>query len=199
MVKYSLAPVKKTNVLPKLHSIGALLRGRQFEGAFEVADVPYRLVYAPSRAVVEGQRFQLIGSLTVTDSRPNTRVRPQSRPGIRATLASIQSGIGAAPPRKKLPPEVYPPLQGVPGVDSSGSQSFSGVLYFLFEPLPAAALGLKADISRVQLNARLFPEKNLERALQAAYSQVADALLGKQVDRSSADEAVAELNRLIAG
>ena len=186
------------SALPKLHSVGALLKGREFVGSFEVGGSAYNFTYAPSKAALVGRRLQLTGSLTVIDARQSTRPQPHSQKDVRATLVGIQGGIGSAPPRKKPPAEVYPALAGVPPVESTGSLSFAGVLYFHFEPLVGSAIGLKADVSRLQLNARLYPVDDKERALQAAYSQASDALLGKQIDQPAADEAVSELNKLLA-
>jgi hypothetical protein len=97
-----------------------------------------------------------------------------------------------------VPAEVYQPRPDIPVVDSSGSLSFTGVMYLRFEPLAGSALGLRADVTRVQLNARMAPSDDKERALQAAYSQAADSLLGSRIDSAAAAEAVTELNRLFS-
>jgi len=118
---------------------------------------------------------------------------------VRATLVGSQGGLGTAPSRTKRPPEVYAPRPDVPPVDSSGSLSFAGVLYFHFEPLRAESIGLNADLSRLQLNARLFPADDRERTMQAAYSSIVDALLAKEPDQKAGAEAIEELNKLLAG
>jgi hypothetical protein len=183
---------------PGIHSIGALLKGREFSGSFAVAGTAYEFTYAPARAAIVGHRLQLTGSLSVTPSDRGAASRSTSIRGVKATLAGIQGGIGSAPPRRKLPSEVYPPREGLPSVDSTGSLSFAGVLYFHFEPLNARALGVNADLSRVQLNARLWPVDNTERKIQAAFSDAADALLGKQANPSLAAEAASELNGMFS-
>lgn len=71
-------------------------------------------------------------------------------------------------------------------------------MYIHFEPLAGSALGVAADLSRVQLNARLGPVNDSERALQGAYSSIVDALYGKKVDASAAAVETSELNKLLA-
>jgi hypothetical protein len=71
-------------------------------------------------------------------------------------------------------------------------------MYIHFEPLVGKALGVGADLSRVQLNARFAPVNDAERAVQSVYSWIVDALYGKQVDVSGAATAVIELNKLLA-
>src|SRR5262245_26207974 len=90
----------------KLHSIAAVLRGRSFDGNFVVADVSYRFSYQPAKAAMDGRKLELIGTLTVTDSRPNARVAPHSLQNVKATLISAQGGIGNAPPPRHAPPGI---------------------------------------------------------------------------------------------
>jgi len=56
-------------------------------------------------------------------------------------------------------------------------------MYVHFEPLGGSAFGVAADLSRVQLNARLAPLNDSERALQGAYSWIIAALYGKKLMR----------------
>jgi hypothetical protein len=181
----------------KLNSVGALMRGGEFVGHFEVAGIPYQLTYSPGRAAIRNGTLLLTGTLTVIDARPNARSSPRSRGSINSTLVGIQGGIGSAPPRARPPAEIYANQPGVPAVDSSGAQSFAGVLYLRMEPMAGEMFGLNADLRHVQLNARLFPFTDLEREIQSAYSQASDALLGARIDAAAANEAVTELNRLL--
>jgi hypothetical protein len=189
----------KRGKLQKLHSVGALMKGREFNARVEIGEVPYDWTYSPSSAAITGNKLRLSGTLTVLDARPNVRATPRSIQGVTATLLAIQGGIGATPPLKKAPAEVYQPQPGIPIVDSSGSLSFTGVMYFRIGTLSGTALGMNADLSGVQLNARMAPADDKERALQAAYSQAADSLLGKKIDSGAANEAVTDLNRLLSG
>jgi hypothetical protein len=179
----------------RVHSIPSVLRGRHFNGTFQVGGSSYEVVYAPTLASVVGRRLHLQGRLTVKDARGQTLSRNQ----VRARLVGTQGGIGAAPPRRQNQPSVASTSPGLPDVESTGATSFCGAMYIHFEPLTGKALGVAADLSRVQLNARFAPVNDAERALQSVYSWIVDALYGKQVDGSGAATAVIELNKLLAG
>jgi hypothetical protein len=205
----------------RLYSVAALLKDRYFAGSFDVASASYRFIYTPVKAEVADRKLQLEGRLVVTDARG--RARTQER--VKALLAATQGGIGTAPIRaqvlvggvqsstaatsnqqqqvageaaKKPEEPVAPPKVRLPEVDSTGPLSFCGAIYFHFEPIDARALGVRADLSRVQMNARLAPGDERARALQGVYSAIADALYGKEVDMRLAEVAVRELNKLLS-
>lgn len=179
----------------KLHSIAAMLRGRSFSGRFDVGGVSHSFTYAPARAAIAGGKLQVTGNLSVINPKASTS-RHDVR-NVRATLIASQGGIGAAPPRRKLPAEISTPRPDLPIVESTGSLSFCGVLYFKLAPLNGRALGVPADMRQVQLNVRLAPVSDDERGLQAAFSSILDALYGKPVDAPAADVALGELNKLL--
>jgi hypothetical protein len=204
----------------KLHSISAVMREVGFEGSFTAEGIPYSFTYSPRKAAIVSAgslndrprprgssprpggvpetRLRLNGSLLVIDSRPFARVPSHNLSNVRADLIATQGGIGAAPPRKKLPPDISPPGADLPVVESTGALSFCGVLYFKLAPLEGSSLGVRADMSSVQLNARLAPRNDRERELQAAYSSIADALYGKETNVAAAETALGELNILLA-
>src|SRR4029450_3910593 len=64
---------------PRLHSVQAMLRGKQFTGGFQIGGSSYELIYAPATASIVGRRLQLQGPLTVKDSRGQTRMRERVR------------------------------------------------------------------------------------------------------------------------
>lgn len=198
----------------KLHSIAALLAGRAFEGSFDVAGASYRFNYSPKKAEMSAQKLRLTGSLTVTAGGSTARTAPRNLDNVRALLATTQGGIGTAPVRPQgldggvqpAAPAVPTPQQPstasrterpIPIVESTGPLSFCGVMYFHFEPIDARALGVPADLSKVQLNARLAPTDNTARALHGVYSAIAEALYGKQIDERLAVAAIAELNKML--
>ena len=185
---------KLTSRAARLHSIPALARGRRFIGAFSVGSANYEFSYAPARGSVVGRRLQLQGRLTVKDSRGQTRTRDQ----VRATLVGTQGGIGAAPTRPGNPAGGAPASSDLPQVESTGSTSFCGVMYLHFEPLVGNALGVQADMSRLQLNARFAPLDDAERAMQAVYSSIVTAVYGTQPDAAAAASAITELNATLA-
>jgi hypothetical protein len=203
----------------KLHSIAAMLAGRSFEGAFEVGQSSYGFTYTPQKAEIAGQKLQLTGSLTVAAKRPSARGSALSLINVRAWLATAQGGIGTAPTRPQglhggvqpaapAVPAPQPPQTAnaqttsaggrpIPIVESTGPLSFCGVMYFRFEPINARLLGVAADMSKVQLNARLAPVDNAGRALHAIYSAIVEALYGKQTDERLAEAAIVELNKML--
>jgi hypothetical protein len=198
---------KKQKLRAKIYSVAALLKERRFDGSFEVAGSTYQFAYAPSKAEIAGQKLQLRGPLTVT----NTRGGSHTKEDVQALLASAQGGIGTAPVRSQalvggvLPaaPAVPTPLQSsgsksLPIVESTGPLSFCGVMYFHLEPIDGKALGVPADLSRVQLNARLAPTDNAGRTLHGIYSAIVEALYVKQADTRLATDAVAELNKILS-
>ena len=182
-----------------LHSIAVILRGRSFAGSFDVAGVSYRFTYSPAKAALAGGRLQLSGNLNLIEHVfvTGATLHPYVR-DVRATLVAAQGGIGTAPPRNNLPADISPARPDLPIVESTGPLSFCGVLYFKLMPLEGRALGVPADMRRLQLNVRLAPVNDAERGLQGAFSSIVDALYGKQVDGNAAEVAVNELNKLLA-
>ena len=213
-----------TNVL-RLHSVSAVLKQRNFAGSFDVAGASYRFVYIPSKAELLGQRLQLRGRLEVTDSRGQTQFRDNVRAllvstqggigaapirrqilvgGVSASTASSsgqqQQIAGERQGAASRKPETVDAAKTkpLPEVESTGPLSFCGAMYFRFEPLDEAALGVAADLNRVQINVRLAPTDESGRAFQGVYSSIVDALYSLKVETSMASAAVGELNKLLA-
>jgi hypothetical protein len=156
--------------------------------------VNYEVSYAPAKVSVAGGRLQLEGRLTVKDSRGQSRVRDR----VRGTLVGTQGGIGTPPSRPGNPTSSATASSDLPDVESTGTSSFCGVMYIRFEPLAGRMLGVAADMSRVQLNARLAPVDDLERMLQAIYSTIVNSLHGNQPDTPATQSAIAELNKVLS-
>ena len=181
----------------KLHSIAAKMRGRSFEGNFDIAGTNYGFTYSPARAAVAGRKLELSGGFTVIDGRRDVRVSPRSLKNVRAVLISAQGGIGAAPTRTSLPVDISTARPDLPVVESTGSLSFCGVLYFKLSSLDSRSLGVPAEMSPLQLNVRLAPVDDAERSLQGVYSSIVDALHGKNADDRAAAAHVSLLNKLL--
>lgn len=186
------ALLKLPSQATRVHSIPAVLRGKQFKGSFEVGGSSYQFIYAPAKASIANSRLQLLGPATLKDARGQTRTRDQ----VRATLIATQGGIGAAPTRPGNPASGAP-ASNLQEVESTGATSFTGVLYLQLEQLSGGAPTMAADLDRVQLNVRFAPIDDSERALQAAYSSIVASLHGKS-DVNTAADAVGELNKLLA-
>ena len=189
----------------RVHSIAGLMVERRFEGEFEVPGGKFRFIYAPAMARLVAGKLQLSGTLRVSDSKGSTRTRTD----IKALLISTQGGIGAAPPRIVPPALMSPRLEqsrtgepsaprpALPDIEATGENSFTGVLYFRIEPLVGRTLAVAADMSKVQLNARLYSTDERTRTLQGVYSAIAENLLGPAVDERKAGAYIGELNRML--
>jgi hypothetical protein len=211
--------------MPKIHSVHALLKGRRFAGGFDVLGSNYELVYEPARAEVAGGKLELRGRLTIVDSKGRARASEQVRATLEGTqgglgaspvrrqllAAGAQTGTAATPeqkqqlagetekkPDKKTDEPAKTSASMLPVTESTGPESFCGVMYFRLGPLDARTLGVTADISRLQLNARLAPDDDSARALQDLYTSIVEALYGGQVNEPLAAAAITEINKLLA-
>ena len=209
----------------RLYSIAGWPVERAFTGKFSLGGTDYKFNYAPSRAEVVNNLLQLTGRLAVTGARGRVRTLDS----VRATLANTQGGVGSTPTRRQIATEAPIGAQttskekqqaagetekragelqgeqartekkGLPVTENTGPTSFCGVLYFHFEPLDARALGVAADLTKVQLNVRLAPLDDTARTLHGLYCYVVDALYGERKDEKLAAAATRELNRVFAG
>jgi hypothetical protein len=194
-----------------------MLEGKRFAGTFELNGSIYRFTYDPARAELIDRRLRLRGTLTVRDARGRAR----SQENVGALLVATQGGVGAAPIRRQImvggvatgtaatsgqqqqaagqgegaARRTEQAARPLPEVDSTGPLSFCGAMYFHLDRLNGAALGLAANLDRVQLNARLSPTDEPGRDLQALYSAVADALYTSSPDERLATAAVGEINK----
>jgi len=209
----------------RLYSIAAWPEQRAFVGNLSPGGKDYQFSYAPSRAEAINKLLQLTGRLTVIDARGRARALNS----VRATLANTQGGVGTGPIRRQIIATEAPTgaqttsqqKQQVAGetekqagerqseqpqargsllvTENTGLTSYCGVLYFHFEPIDAGALGVTADLTKVQLNVRLEPLDDTARTLHGLYCYVVDALYGERADEKLAAAAIRELNRVFAG
>jgi hypothetical protein len=192
---------------PRIHSIAALQKERGFAGRFELAGAAYSFEYVPARAEVVSGKMNLLGELSVTDPQK----KRQTRKSVRLVLQSTQGGLGAVPtPRMQLPAsaEILAARRNqsastgssdrpLPVTDSTGPLAFVGAMYLRFEPLAGPQLGVPADLSHLQLNARLYPANGMEESLQYLYSHIVDSLSGSSPDIASANAFVKDLNHVL--
>ena len=193
---------------PAIHSIAALQKERGFAGRFEVSGAAYEFEYVPSRVEVVSEKLNLLGDLSVVGPQRKKQVRKN----VRLVLQSTQGGLGGSPtPRIAVPASAEAVAarlkqlgtsaasdRPLPVTDSTGPLGFVGVMYLKFEPLAGAQLGVPADLSRVQLNARLYPANGTEETLQYLYSHITDALYGASPDSVSANVFVKDLNQVLS-
>ena len=208
----------------RLYSVPVWMEQRAFAGGFDLAGATYKLAFAVSRAEVANKQLRLHGRLSVTDPRGRTRVIDSAQ----ATVSGIQGGIGSAPLRRRItapqtgnvvtaqqkqqmagenekregqkteePPR--PPSGSLPLTESTGPTSFCGVMYMHLEPLDSRALGIAADLSRVQLNARFAPKESTAKTLHSLYTALIDSVYGDPSDEAEAEALIAAINKVLRG
>ncbi len=170
----------------KLYSIFALQRDKAFTGEFETATATHKFTFAPKSAKLVNNKLQLTGTFTLGRHKIEN---------ITATLAASQGGIGAVPPLIAVRP--FAPTPGLPTTEATGSWGYVGALYFHLSPINANALGLTIDMSKLQLNGRLFPTNEVERELQVLFSDIVATSYKQDADASAAAPHVASLNRIL--
>jgi hypothetical protein len=181
----------------KLYSICGAQRGREFAGSFETSAGKYEFAYTPRAARLVGNKLELTGDFSVGAAKgPKRQVK-----NVTATLASAQGGLGVVPPKilERQPNLSLPIRTGpspLPVTEATGDLGFVGAMYFHLSPLNGRALGLSLDLSKVQLNARLYATSDLERDLQFEYGELVAAAYGKTPDAKAAASHVEQLNRL---
>jgi hypothetical protein len=171
----------------KLYSIFALQKDKTFAGEFETATSKHKFTFAPKSAKLVENKLVLTGNLSVGK---------RTVQNISATLAATQGGLVSGP--AKIAARPYQNPSGLPITEFTDARGFVGTMFFHLSPLKSSALGLTIDISKVQLNLRLFPVNDIEREMQVLYSDLVAAAYGKGVDGNAANLQVAGLNELFA-
>src|SRR6185295_15460187 len=184
----------------RLYSVPVWMEQRAFTGGFDLAGASYKLAFVVSRAEMSNKQLRLHGRLSVTDPRGRAR----SIDSAQATISGIQGGIGSAPLRRRITvpqtsnivtaqqkqqmagenekregQKTEEPAQSLPRTESTGPTSFCGVMYMHLEPMDSRALGVAADLSRVQLNARFTPKEGTAKTLHSLYTALVDAVYGE--------------------
>ncbi len=170
----------------KLYSIFALQRDKAFRGEFETANGNNKFTFAPSSAKLTNNKLELRGTFSVG---------ARKVANVTATLSASQGGIGAVPGIIAARPVASTP--GLPPTEATGAWAYVGALYFHLSPINATALGLTIDMSKVQLNGRLFPINEVERELQVLFSDIVATAYKQDADASAAAPHVAALNRIL--
>lgn len=206
----------------KLYSVPVWMHKAVFTGEFEMAGRRYGLSYIPILAEISEGALRLRGRLIINDGKAGV---PEIK-DVGARLAGIQGGIGSGPVRYKMQatgatpgptnsptekqqkagenekkagePET-PQISSMTRTENTGPASFTAVMYFHLDAVDARVFGVPADMSHVQLNARLAPLDPQAARLHSLYTALTGALAGEQADPATAAALARELNQILAG
>ncbi|MGE0127080.1 MAG: hypothetical protein AB7U82_03155 [Blastocatellales bacterium] len=182
----------------KLHSIHALPSGREFTGKIEIVRGSYQFTFTPKSAASVDGKLVLTGAVRVKS--PGGQQRTADR--VTATLLATQGSITSPPPMPRqfaesLRPPLPAPNSSLPLTDWTGHQGSVAVMYLKLSPLNGRALGVPADLSSVQINARLYSTSEVERDLHWLYSALAEAMSGERPNEQLAADYLGAINRIL--
>ena len=182
----------------KLYSIHALPNGREFTGKIEIGRVIYQFSFAPKSAESVNGKLVLTGAVKVNASAGKQRMVD----GVTATLLATQGSITGPPPMPKqfsesLRPPQSEPTSSLPLTDWTGFTGSVAVMYLKLSPLDGKTLGLPADLSSVQLNARLYATSEIERDLHWLYSALAESIHGEQPSEKLTTDYLGAINSIL--
>ena len=176
----------------KLHSLAFIMEGSSFSGPLDVDQRTFQCRFKPANASIENGKLILTGTLDLTGR--DRRLRRQEN--VRATLAAIQGAVnGRAIPPVEFATRPQPPAQlpATPLTEFTNNEAFAGVMYLQVSDLKAPMLGIPLDVTKVQLNCRLYPDSDLEREMHWLYSSIATSLLTEPKDEAAAAKLIEPL------
>lgn len=182
----------------RLHSIHALPNGREFVGKIVIGRASYQFTFAPKTAAAANGKLVLTGAVKVKS--PGGQQRAAD--GVTATLLATQGSINSPPPMPRrfaesLRPPLSEPSGSLPLTDWTGRQGSVAVMCLKLSPLDNRALGVPAELSSVQLNARLYATSEVERDLHWLYSALAEAMYGQQPNEQLAADYLGAINHIL--
>jgi hypothetical protein len=196
---------QKRNAAPKIHSIHVLPDGAGFAGKIEVGGSNYQFAFMPKSASAADGRLVLTGAVKMKSPGERQRVSNNVTGDVTATLIATQGSITGPPPMpRQFSESLKPPLQapGGPGespllTDWTGHLGSIAVMYLKLSPLDGRALGVPADLSAVQLNARLYATSEIERDLHWLYSALLEATQGEHKNERLTVDYINAINRIL--
>ncbi len=189
---------QKTKAANKIHSVHVLMDGPGFAGKIEVGESSYRFAFTPKSAASLSGKLVLTGAVEVRSASGRRRAVENAT----ATLLATQGSAAGPPPMPtRFSESLKPPLQAPGGspplTDSTGHLASVAVMYLKLSPLDGRALGAPADLSEVQLNARLYATSEIERDLHWLYSALVEATQGEHENERLAADYLDEINRIL--
>ena len=189
---------QKRNAANKTHSIHVLPSGAGFAGKIEAGGSSYQFAFTPKAVASERGKLVLTGVVKVT----LVGGRQRMANGVTATLLATQGSATGPPsvPRQfseSLKPPLPAPSGSLPLTESTGHLGSVAVMYLRLSPLDGRALGVPADLSAVQLNARLYATSEIERDLHWLYSALVEATQGEHKNERLAAEYLNAINNIL--
>jgi hypothetical protein len=189
---------QKRKAAKKINSIHVLPNGAGFAGKIEAGGSSYHIAFAPKTAASADGKLVLTGVVTVKS--PGGRQRAADN--VTATLLATQGSITGPPPMPRqfsesLKAPLPDPGGSLPITDSTGHLGSVAVMYLKLSPLDGSALGVPADLSAVQLNARLYATSEIERGLHWLYSALVVAIQGEHRNERLAADYLDAINRVL--
>jgi hypothetical protein len=189
---------QKRNAANKIHSIHVLPNGSGFAGKIEAGRSSYRFAFTPKTAASASGKLVFTGVVEMKS--PGGRKRAAKN--VTATLLATQGSITGPPPiprkfSESLKAPVPVPSGSLPITESTSHLGSVAVMYLKLSPLDGRALGVPADLSAVQLNARLYATSEVERDLHWLYSALVEATQGEHKNERLAADYLDAINRIL--
>ncbi len=188
---------QKRKSVNKIHSIHVLPNGAGFAGKIEAGGSSYHFAFTPKTAASLNGNLVLTGVVKAQSSGGRLRVAND----VTATLLATQGSITGQPPMpRKFSESLKPPLpvpsESLPLTESTDHLGSVAAMYLRLSPLDASALGVPADLSAVQLNARLYATSEIERDLHWLYSALVEATQGEHKNERLAADYLDAINHI---
>jgi hypothetical protein len=189
---------QKRKAVNKIHSIHVLPNGAGFAGEIKAGGSSYHFDFTPKTAASLNGELVLTGVVKAQSSGGRQLVAND----VTATLLATQGSITGPPPMPRkfsesLKPPLPVPIESLPLTDSTGHTGSVAAMYFRLSPLDGRALGVPADLSAVQLNARLYATSEIERDLHWLYSALVEATQGEYKNERLAADYLDAINKLL--
>jgi len=189
---------QKRKEAKKIHSIHVLPKGAGFAGKIKAGGLSHQFSFTPKTAATSNGKLVLTGVVVAQLASGRQRVAND----VTATLLATQGSITSPPPMPRqfsesLKPPLPTPSGSLPLTDSTGHLGSVAVMYLRLSPLDGSALGVPADLSAVQLNARLFATSEIERDLHWLYSALVEATQGEHKNERLAADYLDAINRIL--
>jgi hypothetical protein len=192
---------QKTKAALKIHSIHVLPNGAGFDGKIEAGGANYQFAFTPKTAAAASGKLVLTGAVKVKSPGGRQRIAGE----VTATLLATQGSITGPPPLpRQFSESLKPPLPAPAGAagsppltDWTGYSGSIAVMYLKLSPLDGSALGVPADLSAVQLNARLYATSEIERDLHWLYSALLEATQGEHKNEQLTVDYLNAINRIL--